>query len=151
MHALRKESRPRPRWTLVLASASGPTFHNTFGTLAAETVDGAPLALESVDDVQSGHSLAACVLRVRDGVTQHVLQERLQNTTGLLVDEPADTLHAATTCQSANGWFCDTLDVVSEHLPVPHSAALAHGNFLALLAVFVALGALRCGDGGGKP
>lgn len=54
--------------------------------LTSETVQGAALALEGVDDVQGGDSLALGVLGVRDGVTDDTLKERLQDGAGLLVD-----------------------------------------------------------------
>ena len=51
--------------------------------LGAETVKGAALALESVDDVERGDGLALGVLGVGDGVTDDVLElgcQRLQPT-----------------------------------------------------------------------
>lgn len=54
--------------------------------LTTETVKGAALSLESVDDIEGGDSLALGVLSVGDGVTDDTLKEGLQDTTGLLVD-----------------------------------------------------------------
>ena len=54
--------------------------------LTTETVQGASLALESVDDVQRSNSLALGVLSVCNSVTNDTLKEGLQDTTGLLVD-----------------------------------------------------------------
>jgi len=54
--------------------------------LTTETVQGAALALESVDDVEGGDGLALGVLGVGDGVTDDTLEEGLENTAGLLVD-----------------------------------------------------------------
>jgi hypothetical protein len=54
--------------------------------LTTETVQGAALTLESVDNVEGGDGLALGVLSVCDGVTDDTLKEGLQNTTGLLVD-----------------------------------------------------------------
>ena len=54
--------------------------------LTTETVEGTALALEGVDNIKRGDSLALGVLRVGDGVTDDTLKERLENTTGLLVD-----------------------------------------------------------------
>ena len=42
------------------------------------------------------------VLSVCDGVTDNVLQENLENATGLLIDETRNTFHTATTGQTAN-------------------------------------------------
>ena len=55
-------------------------------TLTTETVKGAALSLESVDDVERSDSLALSVLSVGDGVTDNTLEEGLENTAGLLVD-----------------------------------------------------------------
>ena len=54
--------------------------------LSTETVEGAALALEGVDDIKGGNSLALGVLSVGDGVTDDTLEEVLQDTTGLFVD-----------------------------------------------------------------
>ncbi len=42
------------------------------------------------------------MLRVCYGVTDNVLEEDLENTTGLLVDKTRDTFHTATTGETAN-------------------------------------------------
>jgi hypothetical protein len=54
--------------------------------LTTETVEGTALALESVDNVEGGDSLALGVLSVGDGVTDNALEEGLEDTTGLFVD-----------------------------------------------------------------
>jgi hypothetical protein len=59
---------------------------NAEGYLTTETVKGASLALESVDDVEGGDGLALGVLSVGDGITDDTLEEGLQYTTGLFVD-----------------------------------------------------------------
>uniref|UniRef100_A0A8R7QK66 Uncharacterized protein n=1 Tax=Triticum urartu TaxID=4572 RepID=A0A8R7QK66_TRIUA len=92
---------------------------------AAESVEGAALSLERVDDVHGGDGLAAGVLGVGDGVADDVLQEDLEHAPGLLVDEPRDALHAAPASQTTDGRLGDALDVVAEHLPVALGAALA--------------------------
>ena len=55
--------------------------------LTSETVQGLALTLEGVDDVHGGDSLAAGVLSVGDRVTDDVLEEDLQHTSGLFIDE----------------------------------------------------------------
>ena len=64
--------------------------------LVAEAVEGAALALEGVHDVHGGDGLAAGVLSVGHGVTDHVLEEHLEDRAGLLVDEAGDARHTAT-------------------------------------------------------
>jgi hypothetical protein len=58
----------------------------TAGSLTAETVEGAALALEGVDNVERRDGLALGVLGVGDGVTDDTLEEGLQDTASLLVD-----------------------------------------------------------------
>jgi hypothetical protein len=79
----------------------------------AETVESAALALESVDHIKGGDSLATSVFSVSDGVLDNLLKENLQNASGLLIDEAGDALHTATTRQTADGGLCDALDVVT--------------------------------------
>jgi hypothetical protein len=95
------------------------------GYLPAEAVQGAALSLEGVHDVQSSHGLAASVLGVGHGVADHVLKEHLEDTSGLLVDEARDALHATSARQSADGGLSDALDVVSQDLAVSLGSALA--------------------------
>lgn len=54
--------------------------------LTTETVQGTALALEGVDDVQRGDSLALGVLGVGDSVTNDTLKEGLEDGASLLVD-----------------------------------------------------------------
>ena len=76
--------------------------------LTAEAVQGASLALEGVDHVEGGHCLAACVLGVGHGVTDHVLKEHLEHAPGLLVDEATDALDATTASQTPDGGLGNT-------------------------------------------
>jgi hypothetical protein len=95
------------------------------GNLAAEAIEGAALALESIDDVHGGNGLAAGVLGVGNGIADDVLEEHLEDRASLLVDEARDTLHATTTSETADSGLGDALDVVAQHLPVALGAALA--------------------------
>lgn len=94
-------------------------------TLATEAIEGTALALERVDHVHGGDGLALGVLRVGDGVADHVLQEHLQHTAGLLVDEAGDALHSSAPGQAADGGLSDALDVVAQDFAVALSAAFA--------------------------
>nr|XP_034356709.1 uncharacterized protein LOC117707392 [Arvicanthis niloticus] len=85
-------------------------------SLASEAVEGAALALESVHHIHGSDGLALGVLSVRDCVADHVLQEHLQHTTGLLIDEAGDTLDTTTPSQAADGRLGDALDVVPQDL-----------------------------------
>ena len=93
--------------------------------LSAEAVKGAALSLEGVDDIKSSDGLAASVLGVGDSVTDDVLEEHLEDTAGLLVDEAGDALDATSAGKSANSRLGDTLDVVSQDLSVALSTSLS--------------------------
>ena len=118
-----------------------PTPH-----LATESVEGAALALEGVDDVERGDGLALGVLGVGDGVADDALEEGLEDAAGLLVDHckqdmsdhtlgrgygrvetrtGRDTLDAATAGETADGGLGDALDIVAQDLAVALGAALA--------------------------
>ena len=55
--------------------------------LTSESVQCPALSLEGVDNVHGCDGLPLSVLGVGDGITDHVLQENLQHTSGFLVDE----------------------------------------------------------------
>jgi len=93
--------------------------------LATETIEGASLALEGVDDIEGGDGLALGVFGVGDGVTDDRLQEGLEDAPGLLVDHGRDTLDTSTASKTADCWLGDTLDVVSQDLSVTLGATLA--------------------------
>ena len=86
--------------------------------LTTESVEGSALSFQSVDDIHCGDGLSLGVLGVGDSITDHVLQENLENATGLFVNQPGDTFHTTSSCQSSDSWLSDTLDVVTENFPV---------------------------------
>ena len=102
------------------------------GSLTSESVEGAALPLEGIDDVHGGDGLPLGVLGVGDGIPDHVLEEHLEDTTGLLVDEARDPLDSSPPRQTADGGLGDALDVVSQHLTVTLGASLSES--LASLA-----------------
>jgi len=102
--------------------------------LTTETVKGAALTLESVDDVEGGDGLALGVLSVGDSVADDTLEEGLENTTGLLVDHGRNTLDTTTTSETADSGLCDTLDVVAQNLAVTLGTTLS--ETLATLATY---------------
>ncbi|PAV64492.1 hypothetical protein WR25_27024 [Diploscapter pachys] len=71
--------------------------------LSAESVESASLSLEGVDDVHSRDGLSLGVLAVGDGITDDVLEEDLQDSTSLLIDEAGDTLDTTTASETADG------------------------------------------------
>ena len=48
------------------------------------------------------------MLSISDGVTDNVLEENLENTASLLVNEAGDTFHTTTTSKTTNSRFSDT-------------------------------------------
>jgi len=94
-------------------------------SLTSESVEGAALALESVDDIHGCDGLAASMLSVGDGVADHVLQEGLEDSTGLFVDHGADTLDSTTASETTDGRLGDALNVVPEHLAMTLGSALS--------------------------
>ena len=93
--------------------------------LSAEPVDGSSLALESVDDVEGGDGLAASVFCVGDRVTDNGLEEGLEDSAGLLVDEPGDSLDSSAAGETADGRLGNSLDVVAKDFAVALGSSLA--------------------------
>merc|ERR550532_165051 len=93
--------------------------------LSSESVEGTSLPLQSVDHIHGGDGLPLGVLGVGDGVPDDVLEEHLENSTGLLVDQSRDTLDTSTAGQPPDGGLGDTLDVVTKNLPVTLGASLS--------------------------
>ena len=94
-------------------------------SLTSESVQSTSLSLQSIDNIHGGDSLPLGVFSVGDSISDDILKEHLQDTTGLLIDQTRDTLDSSTSCQPSDGGFGDTLDVVSQHLPVTLSASLS--------------------------
>ncbi len=86
--------------------------------LAAEAVQSATLAFERVHDIHGGDSLSLGVFRVGDSVTDHILQEDLEHTARLLVDQTADALDSTTSCQSADSGLFFLKRFMSCHIHV---------------------------------
>jgi len=90
-----------------------------------ETIQGPALPLESVDDVHGSDSLPLGMLSVGDGVADDILQEHLQDTSGLFIDETAYPLDSSSSCQSSNSRLGDALNVVPQDLAMPLGAAFS--------------------------
>ena len=93
--------------------------------LTSEAVQSAALPLQSVHHIHCGHGLPLGVLGVGDGITDHVLQEHLEHTAGLLVDQTGDTLHSTAASQTADSGLGDSLDVITEDFTVTLCASFA--------------------------
>ena len=97
---------------------------NDWDQLASKAIQGAALPLESVDDVHGGDGLPLGVLSVGDSISDDVLQENLQNSTSLLIDQTRDPLDSSTAGQSPDGRLGDALDVVPQHLAMTLGSSL---------------------------
>ena len=95
------------------------------GCLTSESVQGASLPLQGIDHIHGGDGLPLGVLGVGDGITDDVLKEDLEDSTGLLVDEAGDPLDSSPPRQTADGGLGDALDVIPQHLAVTLGASLA--------------------------
>ena len=95
------------------------------GYLSAETVEGASLALEGIDDIEGGDGLALGVLGVGDGVTNDVLEEDLKDRAGLLIDQTRNALDTTTTGETTDGRLGDALDVVAKDLAMALGASFS--------------------------
>lgn len=78
-----------------------------------KTIQSTALALESVDDVHGSDGLPPSVLGVGDGVSDYVLEEYLEHSPRLLVDQTTYPLHSASPRQPPDRRLRDPLDVVS--------------------------------------
>lgn len=73
------------------------------------------MTFQSIDDVHGCDSLALGMLCVGDGITDDVLKEHLQDTTGLFVDQTRYTLDTTTTGQSTDCRLGYSLDVITQN------------------------------------
>ncbi len=93
--------------------------------LTTESVQGASLAFEGIDDVHGSDGLPLGVFGVGDGVPDDVLEEDLEHASGLLVDESGDALDSTSAGETADGGLGDALDVITQDLAVTLGASLA--------------------------
>jgi hypothetical protein len=93
--------------------------------LTSETVEGLSLTLEGIDNIHGSDSLAAGVLSVGNRVTDDVLEEDLQHTTSLFIDETRDTLDTTTTGKTTDSRLGNALDIVAKNLSVTLGSSLS--------------------------
>jgi len=93
--------------------------------VVAEAIQRAAISLERKHDVHGRNGLGFAMLGVGHGVTDDVLEEHLQDTTGLLIHQPRDALDTPATCETTNRWLGDALNVVSEDCTMPLAATLS--------------------------
>ena len=93
--------------------------------LSTESVEGTSLPLEGIDDIHSSDGLPLGMFSVGDSITDDVLKEYFEDTTGLFIDQARDTLDTSTSRQTADGGFGDTLNVITQYFAMTLSASLA--------------------------
>merc|ERR1719187_2425888 len=93
--------------------------------LSSEAIEGPALPLQGIHHVHGGHSLPLSMLSVGHSITDDILQENLQNTPGLFVDETTDPLNTTPSCKSPDCRLGNALDVIPQHLTMSLSTTLA--------------------------
>jgi hypothetical protein len=98
---------------------------NQIKCLATESIEGSALSLQSIDNIHGSDSLPLGVLSVGDSVTNNILQEHLENSSGLLINEARDTLDSSSASKTTNGRLGDALDVVTQNFTMTLSTTLS--------------------------
>ena len=94
-------------------------------SLTSESVQGASLPLESIDNIHGSDSLPLGMFGVGDSISDDILKENLEDSPGLFIDEARDTLDSSSASQTPDGRLGDSLDVVSQHLTVTLGSSLS--------------------------
>ena len=92
--------------------------------LTSKSVKGTPLTFEGIDDVHGSDSLSLGMLCVGDSIPDDILEEYLEHSASLFVNEAGDPLHSSSTGKTSDGRFGDSLDVISQDLTVSLGATL---------------------------
>ena len=92
------------------------------------------MSLEGVDDIERGDCFPLSVFGVGDRVSDDVLEEDFEYSSGLFIDQAGDTLDSPSTSKSSDGRLSDTLDVITQDLAVTLGTALAETLSAALSA-----------------
>jgi len=100
--------------TMIRSDIAAVTQTRAASALTTETVQSLSLPLECVDDIHRCHCLASRMLSVGDGITNDVLEEDLEDTTRLFIDQTRDSLHTTTTSQTTDGRLSDALNVITQ-------------------------------------
>lgn len=94
-------------------------------SLEAKTVDSASVALQGIDDVHGGDSLAVRVFSVGSGITENGLEEGTEGVTAFNIDQTRDTLDTTTTSETAESRLGDSRDGLLEGLAVALNTSLS--------------------------
>ncbi len=83
--------------------------------LTAEAVQGLALSFQGIYHIHGSYSLSLGMLSVCHGISDHILEEMLQNTSGFLIYQAADSLDTTSTSQSADCRLSYTLNIISKN------------------------------------
>ena len=65
------------------------------------------------------------MLSVGDSITDNILKENFENSSGLFIDEPRDTLDSTSPGQTPDGGLGDSLDVITQDFAMTLCASLS--------------------------
>ncbi|KAG6534349.1 hypothetical protein ZIOFF_008235 [Zingiber officinale] len=89
------------------------------------------MPLQRIDDVHVIDGLPLGVLHVSHDIVDHVLEEDLEDSVSLLIDESTDALDATPPGQASDRRLSDALDIATEHFgmvicscPTPYHSSL---------------------------
>lgn len=91
-------------------------------SLTSETIEGASLSLEGIDDIHGGNGLSLGVLGVCDCITNHIFEKDFQDSTGFFIDVSRNTLDSSSASESSDGRLGDSMDIISQNLSVAFSS-----------------------------
>ena len=75
--------------------------------LSSKSIESLSLPLECIDYVESSDGLSLGVLSVGDCISYDSFKELFENIACFLIDEGADSLHAASPGESSDCWLSD--------------------------------------------
>ena len=93
--------------------------------LTTKSIQGTSLAFQSIDHIHGSDCLPLGMFCVCDSITDDIFQEHLQYTSGLFIDQARDTFDTTSSCQTADCRLGDTLDIITQDLPVTLGTTLS--------------------------
>ena len=74
------------------------------------------MPLEGIDDIHSGDSFSSGVLSVGDSISDNLLEERSEDSSGVIIDERGDSLDTTSSAESSDSGSSDTINSGSSGL-----------------------------------
>jgi len=74
------------------------------------------LAFESIDNIEGCDRLSLGMLSVGHGVSDDILQKSLEDDSGLIVDQGADSFDSSSSGEPSDCWLGDAQDVLLDSL-----------------------------------